>query len=489
MVRLTLETFAVSVCLAIVGFAQQVPVVQTTAGKIVGKALSDTTYAYLNVPYAQPPVGPLRFLAPRPILTPETERNGTRFGNSCIQNPVSTPIYSVESEDCLYLNVWTSPPAANKLRPVFMWLYGGAWTSGTASGYFNDLTKWAKARPDIVFVSINYRLNFYGYAESPALSYNDTNAGLRDQRAAVEWVAANIAAFGGDPAHIVLGGQSAGSASVAEYLYAYPDQPLLRGAITMSGQADLANILSQVEVPNLSASDENPFPVIATSLGCPLIEDNYAAQLDCVRTKTAADIRQAISTNNISRISPFVDNQTLYPSTEYRARGAAGRFASVPLLTGTTENEGDFFVINRTTNTLNETRSDLLTLAAFRCLDAQQANYSSKKVSTYRYRYMGVFPVLSPPPLRSWHGSDQIVLFNNTAGLPLLAVEYMQEAWSAFIVEPNDGLLSIGWKKYQGYGTKTLVDIFRNSTDLAHPIQLENPTLFDIKCAILEQGV
>ncbi|CCA75964.1 hypothetical protein PIIN_09960 [Serendipita indica DSM 11827] len=98
----------------------------------------------------------------------------------------------------------------------------------------NDLTKWAKVRPDIVFVSINYRLNFYGYADSPALSYNDTNAGLRDQRAAVEWVVANIAAFGGDPVHIVLGGQSAGSASVAEYLYAYPDQPLLRGAITMS---------------------------------------------------------------------------------------------------------------------------------------------------------------------------------------------------------------------------------------------------------------
>ncbi|CCA76168.1 hypothetical protein PIIN_10166 [Serendipita indica DSM 11827] len=96
MVRLTLEAFAASLCLAIVGFAQQVPVVQTTAGKIIGKALSDTTYAYLNVPYAQPPVGPLRFLAPRPILTPETERNGSTFGNSCIQSSLNANLYRRE---------------------------------------------------------------------------------------------------------------------------------------------------------------------------------------------------------------------------------------------------------------------------------------------------------------------------------------------------------------------------------------------------------
>ncbi|CAG7855047.1 Carboxylic ester hydrolase {ECO:0000256/RuleBase:RU361235} {ECO:0000256/RuleBase:RU361235} [Serendipita indica DSM 11827] len=133
-------------------------------------------------------------------------------------NPVSTPIYTVESEDCLYLNVWTSP-VANKLRPVFMWLYGGAWTSGTASGYFNDLTKWAKVRPDIVFVSINYRLNFYGYADSPALLATPMLVYAINEQPSV--VVANIAAFGGDPVHIVLGGQSAGSASVAEYLYAY----------------------------------------------------------------------------------------------------------------------------------------------------------------------------------------------------------------------------------------------------------------------------
>ncbi|CCA76164.1 related to esterase [Serendipita indica DSM 11827] len=373
MARFLIELFAAFLFLAAAGLAQQVPIIQTTAGKIQGKAVSNATNAYLNIPYAQPPVGPLRFLGPRPILTPLTQRNGTAFGNSCIQIAAPTPIYTVESEDCLYLNVWTSPSATSRLRPVFIWLYGGGWNSGTASGYFNDLTSWAKAHPEIVFVSINYRLNFYGYTNSPALSSRDTNAGLRDQRAAVEWVAANIRAFGGDPTHIVIGGQSAGAASVAEYLYAYPLLPLIRGAITMSGQAALANVPAAGNVPGLPSQGPNPFPKIASSVGCPLIQNNYAAQLDCVRTKTVAEITQAISANNVYGISPFVDNQTLYTTPEYKARAGAGRFARVPLLTGTTENEADLFVIDRTTNTLNQTLSDLITLGAFRCLDAQQA--------------------------------------------------------------------------------------------------------------------
>ncbi|CCA77295.1 hypothetical protein PIIN_11273 [Serendipita indica DSM 11827] len=102
---------------------------------------------------------------------------------------------------------------------------------------------------------------------------------------------------------------------------------------------------------------------------------------------------------------------------------------------------------------------------------------------------MGVFPTLSPSPLRSWHASDQVVLFNGAPYLPSVAVEYMQQAWSTFIVDPNNGLLSFGWQKYQGYGTKTLVDIFRNSNDLSHPIQLEDPTSFDASCAVLGQGL
>ncbi|CCA76118.1 related to esterase [Serendipita indica DSM 11827] len=373
MIRCIFGTFSAFFSLASLCLAQQAPVIQTTSGKIQGKALSNRTNAYLNIPYAQPPIGPLRFLAPRPLLTPLRQRNGTVFGNSCIQIAAPTPIYTVESEDCLYLNVWTSPSATFKHRPVFIWLYGGGWNSGTASGYFNDLTKWATAHPEIVFVSINYRLNFYGYTNSPALSDKDTNVGLRDQRAAIEWVVGNIASFGGDPTHVVLGGQSAGSASVAQYLYAYPLLPLIRGAITMSGQAALANISAVVNIPSLPTRGSNPFPAIAASVGCPLTQDKYAAQLDCVRTKTVAEITQAISVNNISGITPYVDNQTVYTSTEYKERAMSGRFARVPLLTGTTENEGDLYVINRATNTLNQTLSDLITLATFRCPDAIQA--------------------------------------------------------------------------------------------------------------------
>ena len=178
-------------------------------------------------------------------------------------------------------------------------------------------------------MSINYRLNFYGYSNSPALSSKDTNAGLRDQRAAVEWVAANIAAFGGDPTHLILGGQSAGSASVAEYLYAYPLLPLIRGAITMSGQAALANVPAAAPIPGLPTGGANPFPTIASSVGCPLTQNDYAAQLQCVRGKTVSEITSAITTNNILGITPFVDRQTVFSAVEYKLKAVVGDFARV----------------------------------------------------------------------------------------------------------------------------------------------------------------
>lgn len=449
-----------------------VPVVQTSSGKVQGKAVSNKTNAYLGIPYAQPPVGPLRFLAPKPLFTPFAVRNATTFGFSCIQFGSSSPS---ASEDCLTVNVWAPSSPSRKLKPVFIWVYGGGWNVGESSSPYNDLTSWSIAHPEIVFVSLNYRVNLYGYANSPALSTADTNAGLRDQRAAVEWVFANIAAFGGDPAQITLGGQSAGSGSIGTYLYAYASRPLIRGAILMSGQAATTMTPPPVPIPGVPAAGANPFPDIATAVGCPLQGRNYKAQLDCVRTKSVAQLTAALTSTNTLGVSPFVDNTTVFSVPEYKSRGRAGKFAKIPLLTGTTDNEGDIFVLDRATNTLNETISDLLTLSVFRCYDSQQSKYSSSSVPVYRYRYMAIFPALSPPPLRAWHTSDQIVLFNPTPGVSTMATDYLRKAWSTFIVEPTNGLVSLGWKKYQGPGSKTLVDIFKNSTDLQHPIQLEDP--------------
>ncbi|KAG8821372.1 hypothetical protein FRC19_007873, partial [Serendipita sp. 401] len=135
--------------------ARAVPTIQTTSGKLTGFAVSNsTTNAYLGIPFALPPVGQLRFAAPRALYTPNVVRNTTGFSPGCIQLQAFYPVPTGESEDCLYLNVWSSPISAarpRKLKPVFIWIYGGGWNTGATSLPVYDMTIWARAHPEIVF--------------------------------------------------------------------------------------------------------------------------------------------------------------------------------------------------------------------------------------------------------------------------------------------------------------------------------------------------
>jgi carboxylesterase type B len=113
--------------------SNRVPVIKTTSGKLQGISLSDKTNGYLGIPYAAPPVGDLRFLAPRELNTPSVSRNATSFGPACVQLPyLSATLPSVaESEDCLTVNVWSSKNSTfGPSKPVFVWVYGGAWVVG-----------------------------------------------------------------------------------------------------------------------------------------------------------------------------------------------------------------------------------------------------------------------------------------------------------------------------------------------------------------------
>jgi para-nitrobenzyl esterase len=134
-----LSVLFLTLCLSIIppSASIDVPTIQTTSGKLRGISVSNSTNAYLGVPYAVPPTGRLRFLAPRSLSTPQIARNATSFGPACIQPPTQE-ISSGQSEDCLSLNVWTSRTnpgrdSRPKSKPVFIWLYGGAWTTGTTS--------------------------------------------------------------------------------------------------------------------------------------------------------------------------------------------------------------------------------------------------------------------------------------------------------------------------------------------------------------------
>ncbi|HEU4589735.1 MAG TPA: carboxylesterase family protein [Steroidobacteraceae bacterium] len=208
------------------GAAESAPVVTTAAGKIAGAAAGDI-HAFKGIPYAQPPVGALRWKPPLPAAKWNGTRDARQFGAACIQprgKPDSIYFWNLPkvSEDCLFLNVWA--PAKAKQAPVFFWIHGGALSGGSGSEPMYDGTKLAER--GVVVVTINYRMGPLGFLVHPALSAESRrnisgNYGLLDQIAALQWVKRNIAAFGGDPANVTIAGESAGGLSVM-YLMAAP---------------------------------------------------------------------------------------------------------------------------------------------------------------------------------------------------------------------------------------------------------------------------
>ncbi|RZC33822.1 COesterase and/or Abhydrolase 3 domain containing protein, partial [Asbolus verrucosus] len=212
------------------------PVVQLPNGLIQGReavTLKDNTYyAFEKIPYATPPVGNLRFKAPIPAKNWEGILNTTHLDITCYQQGIDV---DYESEDCLFINVFTPqlPNADEDLQfPVMFYIHGGAFANGSSRYSAPDLF----IDNDVVFVTINYRLGPFGF-----LSTQDDvipgNNGLKDQHLAIQWTHDNINLFGGDPDKITIFGQSAGSASCAYQLLNQQSQGLFRGAILESGTA------------------------------------------------------------------------------------------------------------------------------------------------------------------------------------------------------------------------------------------------------------
>jgi cholinesterase len=182
--------------------------VRTTSGILSGVAgkNSASTTAYLGIPFAQPPVGALRFRAPVRLHTHNTTRTAASYGQDCpgtINLGGAGPGTPGVTDDCLYLNVWAPDGGkGDKSKAVLVWFYGGGFVGGgTSQGYDASLLAGSQ---DVVVVTTNYRLTIFGFPGSPEVA--DKNPGLLDQRMAVEWVRDNIAAFGGDPKRIVLVG-------------------------------------------------------------------------------------------------------------------------------------------------------------------------------------------------------------------------------------------------------------------------------------------
>lgn len=413
---------------------------------------------YLGIPFAQPPVGDLRFAAPQPyISTPGATLAKDALPPNCPQLPVKPPsnvprneanilgdtiLESANSaEDCLYLNVWTKA-SHGPLKPVLVYFYGGNWRSGGTNGsastgeYFAD-------EQDVVLVTFNYRLSIFGFSGAPGIPQN---VGLLDQRMAVEWIRENIASFGGDPSRIVLFGQSAGSASVDFYNYAYTKDPIIAGSIMESGAA------SSFATGSI-ASVSQAFRNASMSLGCEsnstMASESSDATLACMRRQPQSALLSAVTASIVGLKSPFgptVDNKTVFAN--YSALGKAGKFIRRPILQGSNDDEFCYFAARSPAfNNVIEQDNNVV----FTCPTAATTRWHAQAgVPTWRYRYFATFPnvMFANCPGRAYHTAELGVLFGTSqdiSGFPATPEEismgkYLRAAWATFARAPAYGL-------------------------------------------------
>jgi para-nitrobenzyl esterase len=214
-------------------------VVSLNSGKVIGFQAGGC-YAWLGIPYAQAPIGALRLRGPQPVTPWTGVREATSFGSACSQivGPRLQHAKPGFDENCLYLNIW-SPSPNKQLRPVMIWIHGGGFVQTSANMY--DGAHFA-ASHDVVVVTINYRLGVFGFVNFGSLPGGggiESNLGLRDQIAAMEWVRDNIAGFGGDLNKVTLAGQSAGAVSVSLHMLSQASTRLFHKAIVGSGVNNL----------------------------------------------------------------------------------------------------------------------------------------------------------------------------------------------------------------------------------------------------------
>jgi para-nitrobenzyl esterase len=308
-------------------------IVRTVNGAVKG-IVNSSNRQFLGIPYAAPPVGNLRWKAPQPAASWSGVRDATQFGSICTQ--VGSPLTGVPqpgvdgSENCLFLNVYTpNPVQAN--RPVMVWIHGGGFTGGAGSLY--DPSIIAKNGNAIV-VTINYRLGPLGYLALPGLSAENArgtsgNYGLEDQQAALRWVRANIANFGGNPFNVTIFGESAGGASVCDQIASPFATGLFQKAITESGPC--AN-----PSQTLATSQKNG-TTFANNLGC------SSATVACLRSLSAGALVTAAAQDPAISFSPNVDGVIL--PQQVKTAISSGKYNHVPVLEGTNRNEDTIFVL------------------------------------------------------------------------------------------------------------------------------------------------
>jgi para-nitrobenzyl esterase len=303
---------------------------------VPGKDASITSFK--GIPFAAPPVGDLRWRAPKPVKLWQGVRQADRFGDSCVQNIVAElkpwtyefMTHTDVSEDCLFVNVWTGAKSAGEKRPVYVYIYGGANTSGSGAVPVYDGEGLAKK--GIVVVTVNYRVGILGFFTHPELTaesdvHASGNYALLDLIAALRWVHENIAAFGGNPERVVIGGQSAGASNTHSLVASPLAKGLFHGAIAESGSS--VNGLGLMNSRTLAEQEK---------LGVQFAEAKGAHSLAELRKMSWKELTVPVQGGTPFRWAVVVDGYVQpAPAGEMFAQGKQN---DVPTLTGCNMGEG-----------------------------------------------------------------------------------------------------------------------------------------------------
>ncbi|MET3722809.1 carboxylesterase/lipase family protein [Sphingomonas trueperi] len=373
------------------------PVATTETGKVQG-AIEDGVASWKGIPFAAPPVGPLRWRAPQPAANWQGVRPATEYSHDCMQKPFpsdAAPLGTTPAEDCLYLNVWkpTGASATAKL-PVMVWIYGGGFVNGGASPPTYAGANMAKQ--GVLFVSFNYRVGRFGSFALPQLTRENPDGGLlgnynfMDQIAALKWVQKNIAAFGGDPSNVTIIGESAGGMSVHTLVTSPLSRGLFSKAIVMSGGN--AQTAKNATLKDAEAIGEN----LARAHNIDPAAPDALARL---RALSAEQVTDGLSMMELFQPKsgprtyggPMLDGKLL---VDQEKAYASGNFAKVPMLIGATS-------------------ADMGGKSGFMIAGAREASamVAAQKVPVWEYRFSYVADSVGQPG--AGHATDIPFFFDN----------------------------------------------------------------------------
>jgi len=477
--------------------------IQTRYGKVKGFT-EDGINKWYGIPYAKPPVGELRFRRAVECESWDGIVDCTKFKGRCIQFDFPCPILPTDSEDCLHLNIWRNNNKDEKNLPVYVWIHGGSYRTG--SGIDEMYHGESFAKNGILYITINYRLGTLGYYDFSLYSKDlyDSNCFLSDQIMALKWIKENIEAFGGDPNNVTLAGESAGSCSVCLLMASPAAKGLFHKAICQSGPPKTYKYFK--EQPKMNKIYLDQF----------LKELHLQPDKDIkkIRELNIEDIRKidykmnkSDDDDNIFSISPIVFDDLLPKNLFDGVK--AGEVTDIKLIIGTTHDEGTYlYSMEECPMNWNEIRTfckrhgllskyndfknhygqlpteaeqccEFITDYQFlinSCFIADAlSQWNENEVWMYRFDY--------PPPLFEYielnatHGCDIYISANqleNKRGKSIYGdaepnvLKYLVDSMHGSFVQfaktgnPNGSHLDITWEKYDSETRKTFIFNERN---------------------------